>query len=85
MSNRNNNYIPTKNLRNREWLIDMGAEASLSINAINRMIMKYVEGKPIKEIAYLEKVDVNTIEQSLRRSRKKIHSFISEKEKVVPT
>lgn len=85
MSNRNNNYIPTKCLRNKDWLIDMRAEASLTINAINRMIMKYVEGKSIKEIAYLENVDVNTIEQSLRRSRKKLHSFISEKEKVVPT
>lgn len=85
MSTRNNNYIPTKNLRNKDWLIEIGAEVDLSINAINRMIMKYVDGKSIKEIAYLENVSIDSIEQSLRRSRKKIHEYISSKEEAVPT
>lgn len=47
-------------------------EAKLTNVATNRMIMRYVEKKSYKEIAMIECVEEKSIEQSIRRNRKKL-------------
>lgn len=59
----------------KEDLLEICSEAGLSEINVNRMIMRYVERKTIKEIADIEFVDDYTISQSLYRSRKKIREI----------
>lgn len=60
---------------NKDDLLNLCSEAGLSETNINRMILRYVERKSIKEIASIEFVDDYTITQSLYRSRKKIKNI----------
>ena len=48
-------------------------EAKLTKEATNRLIMKYIDGLKIREIAELESVEELTISQSIRRSRRKLN------------
>lgn len=66
--------IVTKNcLKDKETLLKLCKEANLSSNATQRLIWKYVENKTIKEIASIEFVNEETIEQSIRRSKRKLN------------
>lgn len=56
----------------KEDLLNLCSDAGISDLNLNRMILRYVEKKSIKEIAELEFVDTYTITQSLYRSRKKL-------------
>lgn len=60
---------------NKDDLLKLCSEAGLSELNINRMVLRYVERKTIKEIADIEFVDDYTISQSLYRSRKKIREI----------
>ena len=50
----------------------MCKEANLTKLATQRLIMKYIENKSIKEIADIEGVEEGTISMSLMRSRNKL-------------
>ena len=58
----------------REDLIYLCEKANLTKIATDRMIMKYVEGKTVKEIAEIESLEIDSIKSSLHRSRKAIQS-----------
>ena len=60
-------------LKDETKLIQACTNASLSKDATNRMILRYIKGKHIRDIAYMEHVEEATIWQSLRRSRKKLN------------
>lgn len=60
-------------LSDLETLTSLCNKAHLTEIATKRMIMRYVEKKKIKEIADIEKVEIETIKQSIRRSKRKIH------------
>lgn len=59
-------------LKNRDELLKSCNNANLSHIAIDRLIMKYIEGKTYKEIAIIEHVDEDTIKKSILRSKNKI-------------
>ena len=59
-------------LKNREFILTKGNEVGLSTTAINRLILRYVEGKSIKEIASIECLTEESVKQSLRRSKRKL-------------
>lgn len=59
-------------LKDKNILIELCVKAKLTENAVDRMIMKYVENKTYEEIAIIECVDVETIKKSIHRSRNKI-------------
>lgn len=65
--------IARSKLSNLETLKLLCEEAKLTEVATNRMIMKYVEKKTYKEIASIECVEEKSIEQSIRRNRKKLN------------
>ena len=60
-------------LKDETKLIQACTNANLSKDATNRMILRYIKGKHIRDIAYMEHVEESTIWQSLRRSRKKLN------------
>ncbi len=60
-------------LKNREFILTKGNEVGLSTTAINRLILRYVEGKSIKEIASIECLTEESVKQSLRRSKRKLN------------
>lgn len=64
--------IVKSKLNNLETLKMLCKEAKLTNVATNRMIMRYVEKKSYKEIAMIECVEEKSIEQSIRRNRKKL-------------
>ena len=59
-------------LKNKDTLLELCNKAKLTQNAIDRMVMKYVDNKTYQEIADIECVDLATIKMSINRSRKKI-------------
>lgn len=60
-------------LSDLDELLILCKEANLTEVATNRMIMKYVKKKTYAQIAQLEFVEVETIKQSIIRSRKKLN------------
>ena len=60
-------------LKDESYIIIHGREVGLSQLAIKRLILKYVEGKTNQEIADMEFVELESIKQSIRRSRKKLN------------
>lgn len=65
--------ITKHQLRDKRLLEKLCMENGISQEATKRMIMKYVQGKTAQEIALIEKVELETIKQSLRRTRRKIN------------
>lgn len=59
-------------LKDKEILLDLCGKAKLSLNATNRMMLRYIENKSYEEIADLECVDVDSIKKSIARSKNKI-------------
>lgn len=59
-------------LKDKDSLLEMCKETNLSKLATNRLVMKYIENKTIKEIAEIENVEEGTISISLMRSKKKL-------------
>lgn len=59
-------------LRDKQRLLEMCKIAHLSNLSINRLILKYIDNKSIKEIANIEGVEEGTIAMSLMRSRNKL-------------
>lgn len=59
-------------LSDLESLLLLCKEAGLTELATNRMKLRYIDKKSIKEIALLEVVEEKTIEESLRRSKRKL-------------
>lgn len=62
-----------KLLRNEDALIQACKNAHISHNSMNRMILRYIKGYKIRDIARLESVEESTIWQSIRRSRRKLN------------
>lgn len=60
-------------LHNKDKLIILCAENNISKVATNRMIQHYIEHKSIKDIAADECVEIETIKQSIRRTKRKLH------------
>ena len=60
-------------LKDKDKLLEACKNANLSNLATNRLILKYIDGLKIKEIAELENVEEITILQSIRRSRRKLN------------
>ena len=56
----------------KEDIIIRGKEVGLSQEAINRLILRYVDHKSIQEIADIEYITMEAVKQSLRRSRRKL-------------
>lgn len=65
--------ITKVSLKDKNILLKLCEEAKLSNNATQRLIWRYVENKSIKEIANIEFVNEETIEQSIRRSKRKLN------------
>lgn len=59
-------------LEDIETLIPLCKEAKLTPLATNRMIMRYVEKKTLKEIASIECVEEESIRKEFKRYRKKL-------------
>lgn len=67
-------FITNKSiLNNEELLIEACNRAKLSKDATDRLILRYIKGLHIKEIADIECVEEETIKQSIRRSRRKLN------------
>lgn len=68
-------YVKYCNIRNidKDTLVKKCREANLSEDAINRMVLKFIEHKSNQEIADLECVEAETIKKSISRSRKRIN------------
>ena len=60
-------------LKDETKLLKACTNANLTKEATNRMVLRYIKGKNIREIAHIESVEESTIWQSLRRSRRKIN------------
>lgn len=60
-------------LKDKEKLIEACNRAKITKEATNRLLLKYIEGLKVKEIAELEKVEEATVWQSIRRSRRKLN------------
>lgn len=60
-------------LKDKAKLLEACKNANLTNLATNRMILKYIDGLKVREIAYLENVEEITILQSIRRSRRKLN------------
>ena len=65
--------VKTSILKNKDELLEACKNAKLTKEATNRLILKYINGLKIKQIADLEKVEETTIWQSIRRSRRKLN------------
>lgn len=59
-------------LQNKELLLIRCEEAGLSKESINRLILRYIDKKSLQEIADIEFVEIESIKQSLRRSKRKL-------------
>jgi hypothetical protein len=59
--------------KNKDKLLEACKNANLSSLATTRLILKYIDGLKVKEIADLENVEEITILQSIRRSRRKLN------------
>lgn len=59
-------------LEDIETLIPLCKEAKLTPLATNRMVMRYVEKKTLKEIASIECVEEESIRKEFKRYRKKL-------------
>lgn len=60
-------------LYNKEELLVACRNANLTKEATNRLVLRYIEGMKVKQIADLENVEELTISQSIRRSRRKLN------------
>lgn len=60
-------------LKDKDKLIQMCKEVGVKDDMIQRMIWKYVDGKTYEEIASIERVEMETVKQSIRRTRKKLN------------
>ena len=60
-------------LNDKDKLLLACKNANLTKSATNRLVLKYVDGMKIKEIAEIENVEEITILQSIRRSRRKLN------------
>lgn len=65
--------VKTSILKNKDELLEACRNAKLTKEATNRLILKYIDGLKIKQIADLEKVEETTIWQSIRRNRRKLN------------
>lgn len=65
--------VKNSKLRNEETLLALCKEANLTEEATNRMILRYIKGLKVREIAELECVEEKTIKESLRRSKRKMN------------
>lgn len=57
-------------LNNEDYLMELCDKYKITKSAKDRLIMRYVHRKSIKEIAAIESVDESTIKQSLRRTKR---------------
>lgn len=62
--------VENSSLKNRENLEYLCNKYNITELAKQRLIMRYIEKKSIKEIAMIENVEVETIKQSIRRSKR---------------
>ena len=60
-------------LKNEDVLIQACKDANISPIATNRMILRYIKGYKIKEIARLEAIEESAVWQSIRRCRRKLN------------
>lgn len=60
-------------LKDKTKLLKACKDANLTKDATNRLILRYIDGLHIKEIAELENVEEATVWQSIRRSRRKLN------------
>lgn len=60
-------------LKNKTELLEACKNANLTKEATNRLVLRYIDGLHIKEIAELENVEETTVCQSIRRSRRKLN------------
>lgn len=65
--------IKSSILYNKEELLVACRNANLTKEATNRLVLRYIEGMKVKQIADLENVEELTISQSIRRSRRKLN------------
>lgn len=67
-------YTSTKYiLKDETKLLEACKNANLTKDAANRLVLRYIKGLHIKEIAELENVEEATVWQSIRRSRRKLN------------
>ena len=59
-------------LNNKEYLLELCAKANLSKLQTDRLVMRYIERKTIKEIANIECVNEDSIKKALSRSKKEL-------------
>lgn len=64
--------IENSSLKNRDNLEYLCSKYNITELAKQRLIMRYIEKKSIKEIAMIENVEYETIKQSIRRSKRSI-------------
>lgn len=60
-------------LKDKVKLLEACKNANLTNLATNRLVLKYIDGLKVREIADLENVEEITILQSIRRSRRKLN------------
>lgn len=60
-------------LCDKETLLRLCEESGLSRETTNRLVMKYIEHKTIKEIAAIESVEEQTIKMTINRAKKKLN------------
>lgn len=60
-------------LKDKVKLLEACKNANLSNLATTRLVLKYIDGLKVREIAELENVEEITILQSIRRSRRKLN------------
>ena len=65
-------YEQHSNIHNKEHLLSRGREVGLSKTSIQRLIYRYVDNMSLQEIADKECLEIESIKQSLRRSKLKL-------------
>lgn len=60
-------------LKDKVKLLEACRNANLTKEATNRLVLRYIDGLHIKQIAELENVEEATVWQSIRRSRRKLN------------
>jgi len=60
-------------LKDKVKLLEACRNTNLTKEATNRLVLRYIDGLHIKQIAELENVEEATVWQSIRRSRRKLN------------
>ncbi len=59
-------------LKNKELLLQSCRDSNISLNSTKRLVLHYIENKSYQEIANIECLELETIKQSIRRSKRKL-------------